>query len=576
MAGAQAPDGYINTFVQVTAGDGGRFADLAVNHEIFNVAALTQAAVAQVRSGHDDGLAEVAVRAVDQLAATFGPGRRRGVCGHPLIEMALTELFRLSGRRKYLQQAEFFVGQRGQGLLAGSALGPPSYFSDRVPVRDATTVEGHAVRAVYLAAGATDVAVETHDDELLAALRRQWEAVLATKMYLTGGLGSRWEGESFGDPYELPNDRAYCETCAAVASVQWAWRLLLHTGDARYADLIERTLFNAVLPGLSLRSDRFFYVNVLQLRADAVDNGGDGRSPAGGRRPWFGTSCCPTNLMRTISSLAHYCFTRSDRGLQVHQYAPSTVRTVVAGAEVVADVATGYPWDGDIEVTVRETGEAPWELCLRVPGWAVGASLLVNGREAPSPAEPGGYYRAERSWRRGDTVRLGLPMDPRLTTGSHRADAVRGCGAIERGPLVYCIEQADQPPGVLVDEVVLERGDMVCQARPDLLGGVTTIEVPGIEVPGIEVPGSGAVPEPGAAPYYRDGPPWTGPRPNLAAGERARLLAVPYFAWANRGPGAMRVWVPIALYTPRTTAAERAGSRTPPVASDQSLPSTSR
>jgi hypothetical protein len=250
----------------------------------------------------------------------------------------------------------------------------------------------------------------------------------------------------------------------------------LLTGDARYADLIERTLFNAVLPGLSLSGDRFFYVNVLQLRSDAVDdNGGDGRSPTGGRRPWFGTSCCPTNLMRTISSLAHYCFTRSVRGLQVQQYAPSTVHTLVAGAEVALAVATGYPWDGDVELTVRETGEDPWELSLRVPVWASGASLLVNGAEAPSSAEPGSYCRTERAWRRGDTVRLSLPMEPRLTKGSHRVDAVRGCAAIERGPLVYCIEQADRIAGVLVDDVVLERGGMTCQERPDLLGGVTTV-----------------------------------------------------------------------------------------------------
>ncbi|MGO9661612.1 MAG: glycoside hydrolase family 127 protein [Acidimicrobiales bacterium] len=535
VAGAQAPDGYLNTFVQVTAGDGGRFADLAVNHEIFNVAALTQAAVAQVRSAHDDGLAGVAVRAVDQLAATFGPGRRQGVCGHPLIEMALTELFRLTGQQKYLQQAKYFVGQRGHGLLAGAAA-PLSYFSDRVPVRGAVTVEGHAVRAIYLAAGATDVAVEAHDEELLDALCQQWEAMVSTKMYLTGGLGSRWEGESFGDPYELPNDRAYCETCAAVASVQWAWRLLLLTGHARYAELIERTLFNAVLPGWSLSGDRFFYVNVLQLRADAVDNSDDGRSPAGGRRAWFGTSCCPTNLMRTISSLAHYYFTRSDRGLQVHQYASSTVRALVAGAEVVAGVTTGYPWEGEVELMVLETGEVPWELSLRVPVWADGARLLVNGVEAPFPVEPGSYCRTERRWRRGDTVRLSLPMAPRLTAGVQRVDAVRGCRAIERGPLVYCIEQVDQPAGVLVDDVVLERGAITCQARPGLLGGVTTIEVPG----------AGAGREPGPALYHRDGPSGTGLHPTLDAGNRARLLAVPYFAWANRGPGAMRVWLPLA------------------------------
>ena len=377
---AQEPDGYLNTFEQVTADEGDRFRDLPVNHEIFNIGALTQAAIAQVRTGHDDGLITTARRAVAQLGATFGPDRRPGVCGHPLIELALTELYRLTGNPDELALARYFVEARGHGILASLDTGRfagSTYYSDRVPVGQTTAPEGHAVRAVYLAAGATDLATETGDAELLAALRGQWQAMTGTRMYLTGGLGARWEGESFGDPFELPADRAYAETCAAVASVQWAWRLLLATGEAAYADLIERTLYNAVLPGISLSGDRFFYVNALQLRADAPA-AEDERVVSNGRQPWFGTSCCPTNAMRTLASLEHYFTTSSDGGLQLHQYAPMRVRS---GPFDLA-VATGYPWDGTVEIEVRAAGDAPWTLALRIPGWAAGADLAVNGRSA--------------------------------------------------------------------------------------------------------------------------------------------------------------------------------------------------
>jgi hypothetical protein len=503
---AQEPDGYLNTFELVTATEADRFGDLPDNHEIFNVGALTQAAIAQVRTGHDDGLITTARRAVAQLNSTFGPGRRDGVCGHPLIELALTELYRLTGDPDELALARYFVDARGHGLLAAQGtdrFAGSTYYSDRIPVRETTVPEGHAVRAVYLAAGATDLALETGDAELLAALRGQWQAMTETKMYVTGGLGARWEGESFGDPFELPPDRAYAETCAAVASLQWAWRLLLATGEARYADLIERTLYNAVLPGISLSGDKFFYVNALQLRGDAP-LAEDERVVSNGRQPWFGTSCCPTNVMRTLASLEHYFTTSSADGLQLHQYAPMRVRS---GAIDLA-IATQYPWDGTVEIEVRETGEAPWTLGLRVPGWADRPEILVNGQSAGVPAEPGSYASVRRSWHRGDVVTLKLPMSPRLTWPDSRVDAVRGCQVIERGPLVYCIEQPDQPAEMPVDSARLRAvTDWTVIELPRLLGGITMVKT------GSNVP-------------------------------QVILSAVPYFTWANRGAEAMRVWIP--------------------------------
>src|ERR1700742_2396611 len=403
---AQEPDGYLNTFEQVTGGAADRFHHLAFNHEIYNVGTLTQAAIAQVRSGHDDGLITTARQAVAQLGQTFGPGRRDGVCGHPQIEMALTELYRLTGDPDDLALARYFTEARGHGILASLGLdrfAGSAFYSDRVPVRETTTPEGHAVRAVYFASGATDVAIETGDAELLAALRGQWTAMTGTKMYLTGGLGARWERESFGNPYELPSDRAYAETCAAIASLLWAWRLLLATGDAAYADLIERTLYNAVLPGISLSGDRFSYVNALQLRSDAAV-AEEPKVVANGRQPWFPTSCCPTNTMRILSSLAHYFTTSSDDGLQVHQFAPMRVQTVVNGESAELDVATRYPWDGTVRIEVLVAPDSPWTLSLRIPSWAAGAGagagarVTVNGRAEEVAAEPGTYARLRRRW----------------------------------------------------------------------------------------------------------------------------------------------------------------------------------
>ena len=508
---AQDRDGYLNTYEQVTGNEADRFRDLPYNHEIFNVGALTQAAIAEVRTGHDDGLIGTARRAVTQLGQTFGPDKRDGVCGHPLIEMALAELYRLTGDPADLALARYFVDARGHGILAAQhteRFASSTYYSDRVPVRATTTPEGHAVRAVYLAAGATDLATETGDAGLLAALRGQWTAMTETKMYLTGGLGARWEGESFGDPFELPPDRAYAETCASVASLQWAWRLLLATGQAGYADLMERALYNGILPGISRSGDRFFYVNSLQLRASA-SGVEDSRMVANGRQPWFGTSCCPTNAMRTLATLEHYFSTSSAEGLQLHQYAPMRVQTAAGGQPVELAVATEYPWDGRVEVEVRAVGDAPWTLSLRVPAWAAGAELTVNGQPAGVDVEPGRYAAVRRRWARGDVVSLTLPMTPRLTRPDQRIDAVRGCVAIERGPLVYCLEQADQPDGAAVDGVRIDEGTLMSRNQPGLLGGITTIDAPG-----------------------------------RVAGQPVTLTAVPYFAWANRGAGAMRVWIP--------------------------------
>jgi len=366
-------------------------------------------------------------------------------------------------------------------------------------VRETLVPEGHAVRAVYLAAGASDLALERDDDSLAAALDRQWHAMTATKQYVTGGLGSRWDGEAFGDPYELPPDVAYAETCASIGAIQWAWRRLLATGDVRFADGIEQLLLNGFLSGVSLSGDAFFYVNALQVRSDAVPD--DHRQPVNGRQQWFQTACCPPNVMRTIAQLSGYLATGDDAGVQLHQYAAGEID--FAGRRLT--VSTDYPWDGRVEVTVDVTDQRDWTLSLRVPSWCVGATLTdPDGQTTPVSA---GYATTRRTWQPGDRVVLELPMPVRLIEAHHRVDAVRGCRAIARGPLVYAVEQCDVVGALAVDDLTLGADD-AAQLTPrwesDLLGGCVTVTA-------------------------------------------RTFTAVPYFLWANRTVGPMRVWLPLAV-----------------------------
>lgn len=559
----QDADGYLNSHFQF-AGQG-RFTDLGFGHELYSAGHLIQAAVAQRRATGEDDLLHVARRFADLLVETFGPDRRSGVPGHPEVETALVELYRLTRHRPYLDLARYFVDARGHGLLGPGQYGP-AYYQDRVPVREAEAIEGHAVRATYLAAGVTDVFIETGDVTLLDAMRRQWNDMTSAKTYITGGTGSRWHTEAFGHPYELPPDRAYCETCAAVGSVMWSWRMLLATGEARFADLIERTLYNAFAAGLSPDGSRFFYVNPLQLRGGTVPD--HERHPAHGRGSWYRTACCPPNIVRMLSSLHQYLATRDGTGLQLHQYAAGTVDADLGGSGVRLRVETDYPWDGRVEITVLASPQRPWTLSLRIPAWCDRYEAVVNGSPVNgspvdgshangSPAGdetgPDGYVRLRRPWHAGDRVLLDMAMPPRLTVPDRRIDAVRGCVAIERGPLVYCLEQADQPEQAHVDDLLVEPdpADLRVVHRPDLVGGVIAIEAPGLAESADRGGGTGRRGVTGrgggAGLPYRDwvaAGPVAGPTAGLADPSRIRLTAIPYHAWGNREIGPMRVWIP--------------------------------
>ncbi len=528
VAAAQREDGYLNTFVQLS----GRrpYEDLQWGHELYCIGHLAQAAVAWQRSLGDGRLVAVAEAAVHHIDAALGAAGQEGIGGHPEIEMALVELYRVTGHEQHLRLASLFVERRGRGLLGTGRMGS-RYWQDHLPVREAPSMTGHAVRQLYLDCGVVDVAVETRDDELLGSAVRRWEDMWATRTYLTGALGSRHRDEAFGDTFELPPDRAYAETCAAIASVMLAWRLLLATGQERFADALERTLYNAVLPGISADGSHFFYTNPLQLR----DRPGAQGAAAGRRLDWYACACCPPNLMRTLSSFEHVLATSDATGLQVHQFADASLEAALDRGDVALEMTTDYPRRGRVEVRIVKSPTAPWDLRLRVPAWAQAGTLEVNGEQRAIGGSEGSAS-SERVWRPGDRVILDLAMPPRVTSPDPRIDAVRGCVAIERGPLVYCLEQTD-----LADGVALEAVETDANPDPDLSVADDTgvLGMPSIEINGRVRPHS----ERRSTWPYQDAA-----VDEAAAGESrpTTLVAVPYFAWGNRQPGPMRVWIPAA------------------------------
>lgn len=524
LARAQQPDGYLNSYVQVVE-SGKRFGNPAMGHELYCAGHLMQAAVADLRTGGDpDGLAAVARRFADLLA---GPDLPDGfVPGHPEIEMALVELYRTTGAGRYLDLAAELVGRRGRSTLRWGSVGQvyePAYFQDDVLFEQAEEIRGHAVRALYLLSGGTDLYLETGQPGLLRSALAQWDDMVSAKTYLTGGVGSRHKREAFGDLFELPPDRAYCETCAAIASIMWNWRMLLATGEARFADLLERTLYNGFLAGLGFDGKTFFYVNPLHTRSPRE------------RERWHQCACCPPNIMRLLASLDYYVATSTEGGLQIHQFASGRVAADLAAGTLAIEMATGYPDEGAVRLRLRQAPDGPAELAIRVPGWAAEVSVTLNGR--PAPAEPDGdrYLRISRIWAEGDELDVEFGLRARTIYPGPDLDAVRSCVAYERGPLVYCFEGVDVAGTGRLRGAAVRTG-----ARPS---ETPAVDVAGHRVTGLCVPGQVADRSPDGWPYL-DHPPGGA---DGTAGRPARdieLHAIPYYAWANRGPGDMRVWIP--------------------------------
>ena len=529
---AQDETGYVNTYFSVDRVDE-RWSDLRNKHELYCAGHLIQAAVAHHRATGSDRLLNVATRFADLICDTFGPaadGKREQTDGHEEIELALIELYRTTGERRYLDQARFFLDIRGSGTIGGDA-----YHQDATPIRKQGKMVGHAVRAVYLNAGAADLLAETGDAGLRAALDRMWVNMTARRSYVSGGIGSRWEGEAFGRNYELPNARAYTESCAAIGAVMWAWRMLMLGAEdnTRFADWIEHTLYNAMLPGLSLDGQSYFYQNPLA-------DGGDHR-----RAPWFGCACCPPNIARMLAHLPGYVYSVTSRrfpesdgrhdSVWVHLFADSTATIPLhAGGSVTLRQETRYPWDGRVRIGITDVQEAgDFTLQVRIPGWASGARVAVNGEPlAASEAAGGQYAMMRRVWKAGDVVEVTLPMPverivshPRVLENTNRV-------ALRRGPLLYCVEAADHLIGDVRDFVLPDDVEIVAAMRPDLLGGVVVLTADAemeMAAPGWH----GAL--------YRTAEAATKDQPGRSSS--VTLTAVPYYAWANRGTGPMAVWL---------------------------------
>ncbi len=522
IEGAQAADGSLNTYYTFERADD-RWANLRDHHELYCAGHLIQAAIAHHRATGEDRLLNVARRFADLICDTFGKqgeanGQRPGAPGHPEIEMALIELARLTGESRYREQAAYFLNARGRGLLGGRA-----YYVDHVPFREMTRLAGHAVRALYLCAGAADLYTETGEAALRETLDRLWEMMVARQMYITGGVGSRHSGESFGAPFELPNARAYAETCAGIGVVMWAWRMLQLGGDPRYADVMERALYNAVLPGISLDGEHYFYDNPLAVPPE--------NATSARRRDWFICACCPTNIARLLAMIPGYIYSVEEAGVWVHLYAANAAQlTLPDGREIALIQRTRYPWSGQITVEVLSAGE--FSLWMRVPGWSDDdVALTVNGLPWEGPVTPGTYVQIHRAWQPGDAVCLHLPMDVHRMAAHPYALKNTGRVALMRGPVLYCLEQVDHPADVDLRDVTLTPATKFSPAfEPSLLGGVQVLRASAETTP----------PAPAwANRLYRPKSVGKG----TSAGQAVDLMAVPYIAWANRAPGAMQVWL---------------------------------
>jgi uncharacterized protein len=540
IAKAQQEDGYLNTHFTVVE-PGKRWTNLRDNHELYCAGHLMEAAVAYYVATGKRVLLDVMRRYADHIDTVFGSGenQKRGYSGHQEIELALVKLYRVTGEKRYLDLAQYFIDERGQQPhyfdLEARARGEDplqyrhktyEYNQAHAPVRGQTEVVGHAVRAMYLYSGMTDVATATGDKTLLKACRRLWKNATLKRMHITGGLGPMHTNEGFTQDYDLPNEGGYLETCAAVGLVFWAHRMLNAELDGQYADVMERALYNGTISGVSLDGKHFFYGNPLAAHPGFDGNGQFVHSGYHYRREeWFDCACCPPNIARMIAQFPGYMYSAGRDEVYVHLYAQSKAKVNVAGQTVQIRFKTAYPWNGKIAITVKPEKASVWTLALRVPGWCRGAELRVNGKAVgAAPITQKGYARIRREWKNGDRVDLVLPMPPERIEAH---PAVRqDCGriALQRGPLVYCFEQADNGPGL--NDIVLPRAARLAVKNDHTLldGGI----------PVIMARGERRSPEGWKDTLYR------------RAGSRTKavtLKAIPYFLWANRQPGEMLVWI---------------------------------
>ena len=548
MAAGQWTDGYLNShYSRVEPGK--RWTNLRDCHELYCAGHLMEGAVAYFQATGKRKFLDIICRYADHIARVFGPrkGQKRGYCGHPEIELALVKLHRATGNQRYLDLATFFINERGrqpsyyetEAKARGDAVRPPwfhgyDYCQSHKPLRKQSEVVGHAVRAMYVYSGMADVAAETGDPSLLAAMKRLWENVTRKRMHVTGGLGPTSRNEGFTFDYDLPNENAYDETCANIALVFWAHRMLHLDPDGRYADVMERALYNSVISGVSLTGDRFFYANPLAAHPGVDPHGGiHGKAYQYRRSEWFGCACCPPNLARLLASFGGYVYSQGNGQARVNLYVAGCGELAVAGRRVTIEQKTRYPWEGAVRLTIRPDEPFLFTLALRIPGWcrpaspgsyaeAGGATLKVNGRSVPVREEKG-YARVRREWRKGDVVDVNMPMPVERIEAHPRVRQDAGRVALQRGPVVYCLEEVDN--GTCLHDLILPRAvNLKAKFEPRLLGGVVVIA--------------------GKA-QRRELATWKGDLYRRAGTplEAVLIKAIPYAVWANRQPGEMVVWM---------------------------------
>ena len=490
FAAAQQPDGYINTFYTLTGLDK-RWTNMD-KHEMYCAGHMIEAGVAYYQATGKRKLLDVCIRMTDHMMSQFGPGKRHWVPGHEEIELALVKLYQTTQEQKYLDFAYWLLEERGHGhgTMGDEGKWDPVYYQDIVPVRRLTDISGHAVRCMYLYCGMADVAALKNDTGYIAAIDRLWDDVVHRNMYITGGIGSSRDNEGFTEDYDLPNLDAYCETCASVGMVLWNQRMNQLTGDSKYIDVLERSLYNGALAGISLGGDRFFYVNPLESKGDHH------------RQEWYGCACCPSQLSRFLPSLGNYIYASSDDALWVNLYIGNTGQIRIGETDILLTQETDYPWDGSVKLTISTSQPLEKEIRLRIPNWCKTYDLSINGKRINVSEEKG--YAVIKDWKSQDVIALDMDMPVEIVAADPHVKENFGKRAIQRGPLVYCMEEIDNPE--YFDQIQLSPSTTFQTAFvSDILNGIKTIKTNG----------------------------------------RAQSATfIPYYAWDNRKAGKMRVWIP--------------------------------
>lgn len=490
FAAAQQPDGYINTFYTLTGLDK-RWTNMD-KHEMYCAGHMIEAGVAYYQATGKRKLLDVCIRMTDHMMSQFGPGKRHWVPGHEEIELALVKLYQTTQEQKYLDFAYWLLEERGHGhgTMGDEGKWNPVYYQDIVPVRQLTDISGHAVRCMYLYCGMADVAALKNDTGYIAAMDRLWDDVVHRNMYITRGVGSSHDNEGFTEDYDLPNLDAYCETCASVGMVLWNQRMNQLTGDSKYIDVLERSLYNGALAGISLGGDRFFYVNPLESKGDHH------------RQEWYGCACCPSQLSRFLPSIGNYIYASSDDALWVNLYIGNTGQIRIGETDILLTQETDYPWDGSVKLTISTSQPLEKEIRLRIPNWCKTYDLSINGKRINVSEEKG--YAVIKDWKSQDVIALDMDMPVEIVAADPHVKENFGKRAIQRGPLVYCMEEIDNP--VYFDQIQLSPSTTFQTAfASDILNGIKTIKTNG----------------------------------------RAQSATfIPYYAWDNRKAGKMRVWIP--------------------------------